>query len=192
MKHLLALLLLAAPAAAQFPATLARVPVTSFASGHLNAEAGHHGAGATVVLCVIPPTTSSVEVTWERAEGACYEYENLTDHDLGVQTGATAALHYIKANGQTVDAISKWFGWGNHDCKAYDGQLDWAGSSGYWRHAVNATPPPRTFILEPSLTPRVLTYTLGGSVSSSTWPSGHGYPLRAKAHGAVTGSWRVL
>lgn len=186
-------LLFCAPAYAQFPPTLARtapVMVGTFDSGYVEAVSGHHGNGAVVTLCVIPPSTTPIDVTWIReAEVGCYYYENLTEHDLGPQTGATGVLSYMKVDGQTADAIGVWLGWDNHSCGPFDGYWDWHGDSGHRGFRIRQEQTPRVFTLDPSPSPRVLSYVLGGSSSSSTWPSGHGYPLKVKAGAHVSGSW---
>lgn len=175
--------------------TLARSTPTGgvWLSPWVEAEYGQHGAGTEVVLGVIPPG-GAVEIRWQHStEVACYAYENLTPHDLGVQNGATGALHYLRVNGQHLDGIGRWTAWDGHDCGPFDGAHDWSGTSGHYGHATSGPPPgPRVALLPPSSSMRTISYVLGTAVSSTTWPSGHGYPVRAKTGALVFVAWRRL
>lgn len=185
MRGLAALALLCVPAFAQFPPTLARSgPMTegTFETPWVAAEAELHGGGAEALLCVLPASAEPIEVTWEISEGQVYHYANWTWHDLGVQNGATAALHYLRAGDEIVDGIGSWDGWDNHYCGPFGEHYGAEVTEG--AHVLQV-------IVPPSAHARALVYVLGADCASSTWPIGHGYPLHFKAGGRVRGWWRA-
>lgn len=189
---------------AQVPGpTLARSGVVqTWTTDTVRATRATGGNGTVVHVGIIPPTTVPVRLSWERVlEITCYAYENRTHEHMGVQNGATAALHYIKVNGQIVDGIGSWRGWANHIAEPFDGVWDWRGPSGKYAFSATSGPPaPRSVVLPPSNQPRMVTYVLGTAITSTTWPippgndwplpGYHQWPIVFKALAAVRISWQ--
>lgn len=189
---------------AQMPGpTLARGGIVqTWTTDTVEAMRTTNGTGTTVHVGVIPPTTRPVLLTWERVlEITCYAYENRSTEHMGPQNGATAALHYLRVNGQHVDALGSWRAWAGHVVEPYDGVWDWSGSSGKYAFSATSGPPaPRSVVLPPSNQPRMVTYVLGTAITSTTWPippgndwplpGYHQWPIVFKALAAVRISWQ--